>query len=246
MRPDPTSSLIERHPEKVHDAPEYRQRVCVFEDRRHAGAELAKMLQDHKSGRGLVLAIPAGGVPVGVSLAGWLGLPVDALCISKITIPGNTEVGCGAVAFDGSIELNIPLIRRLGLGGEALHERIEKTRAKVKRRQEELRPGWPPLRPDGRDVFLVDDGLASGFTMRLAVKAVRKLAPARVAVAVPTAPTSSVADLLDRADDIYCANLRSGGRFAVADAYRSWRDVDEAEAARMLRRAGQRGPSFRG
>jgi predicted phosphoribosyltransferase len=235
-------SLADRFPGKVHDLPEYRQRVHVFEDREEAGAVLADLLRGREGGPAVVLAIPAGGVPVAVSLAGRLGLPLDVASVSKITLPENTEVGCGAVAFDGSVELNEPLLGRLGLGGRELRERIAETTAKVKRRHEALRAGRGALELAGREAVLVDDGLASGFTMRLAAKAVRALAARRVVVAVPTAPATSAAGLLDRADEIWCVNIRAGGPFAVADAYRNWRDVDEAEAAATLRRAWQSGP----
>jgi predicted phosphoribosyltransferase len=241
MRGRTPPSIADRFPDKVHDLPEYRRRVGVFEDREEAGAVLADLLRGREGGPAVVLAIPAGGVPVAVSLAGRLAWPVDVASVSKITLPGNTEVGCGAAAFDGSVELNDPLLRRLGLGGRELSERIAETVAKVKRRHEALRAGRGPVQLAGRDAVLVDDGLASGFTMRLAAKAAAALAARRVVVAVPTAPATSVAGLLDRADEIWCVNIRSGGSFAVADAYRNWRDVSEAEAAAILRRARQSG-----
>ncbi len=231
------ASLVDRYPGTLRDCPDYRQEVHVFRDRRQAGEVLADLLGGRDAGRTLILAVPAGGVPVAVALAERLALALDVACVSKVTVPGNTEVGCGAVAFDGTLEMNEPLLRRLGFSSKAVAERIEATREKVQRRQQALRPGRGELDPTGRDAILVDDGLASGFTMRLAVEAVRKLGPDRVSVAVPTAPASTAEDLIPHVDELWCANLRAGARFAVADAYRNWRDVSEDEAADMLRRS---------
>ncbi len=208
----------------------------MFDDRAHAGGALAEMLQAHIGGDELVLAIPAGGVPVGVSLAQRLGLAIDLAVVSKITLPGNSEVGCGAVAFDGTVELNGDLLRSTGLAGKALQDRIDATREKVRRREESLRPDRPRESVRGREVILVDDGLASGFTMRVAVEAVENLDAASISVAVPTAPLRALAGQIGSVDAIWCANIRSGPRFAVASAYRRWRDVPEDEVARVLGR----------
>ncbi|MFP4054475.1 MAG: phosphoribosyltransferase [Phycisphaerae bacterium] len=237
MREDGIQMLLERYPGKVRDLEDYRQAVRIFDDRAHAGRVLAGLLEDFRDASAVVLAVPAGGVPVGVRLASELSLPVDVAVVSKITLPSNTEVGCGAVAFDGTVELNQPLIRSIGLRGEQLHDRIDRTRSKVERRRQILRP--PGQRPivEGKTAILVDDGLASGFTMRVAALAVRSIRPSRVIVAVPTAPASTIDALAGEVDEVRCVNIRSGARFAVADAYRNWRDVPETEAIECLRNA---------
>jgi predicted phosphoribosyltransferase len=234
-RYDAIDQLSRRHESKLHDNPKLRGKTGVFDDRAHAGGTLAEMLQADISGEQLVLAIPAGGVPVGVSLAQRLGLAIDLAVVSKITLPGNSEVGCGAVAFDGTVELNEDLLRSTGLTGRALQERIDATHEKVRRREESLRPDRPRESVEGRGVILVDDGLASGFTMRVAVEAVEHLNPASISIAVPTAPLRAVAGQIGSVDAIWCANIRSAPRFAVASAYRRWRDVPEEEVARLLR-----------
>lgn len=221
---------------------ELRDRARVFGDRREAGEVLAGMLPDRRAGAALVLAIPAGGVPVAVAAAARLGLPVDAAAVSKITPPWSTEVGYGAVAFDGTVRLNEPLLPRMGLSRQEIAAGVARTTEKVRRRAETLRAGRGPLDVGGREAVLVDDGLASGFTMTVAVDAVRKAGAARVVVAVPTAHDSAARRLVRRADAVYCANLRAGMRFAVADAYRNWRDVGEEEARRLLEAAWRSGP----
>lgn len=221
-------------PKKIVDIQQLRDREGVFEDREDAGRTLAGMLEPLRGTGALVLGIPAGGVPVAAPLAKELDLELDVAVVSKITLPWNTEAGYGAVAFDGTVRINDALVAQLGLSHDDVEEGIESTRKKVRRRVLELR-GERPL-PDlsGRTVVLCDDGLASGFTMITAVEAVRGANPERVIVAVPTAHTESVERIIGDADCVYCANLRGGMRFAVASAYRHWRDVPLEEAAALL------------
>ncbi|MEA3404003.1 MAG: phosphoribosyltransferase family protein [Armatimonadota bacterium] len=221
-------------PEDVIELPELRDRVGVFEGREEAGHVLAGMVEHLQESDALVLGVPAGGVPVAAALADDLGLELDVAVVSKITLPWNPEAGYGAVAFDGSVRINEPLVGRLGLGDEDVRRGIEATREKVQRRVRELR-GERPL-PDisGRTVILADDGLASGFTMLTAAQAVRENAPEQVVVAVPTAHMDAVRRVVDEVDCIYCANLRGGLRFAVAAAYRHWYDVSLDEVIALL------------
>jgi predicted phosphoribosyltransferase len=216
------------------EVPELRERVGVFRDRTHAGEVLAGLLADVVSPAALVLAIPAGGVPVGIEVARRLGLSLELAVVSKILIPGTTEAGYGAVAFDGTVRLNRSLVAALGLTAAAVEEGIAATRARVARRVRHLRHGRPF--PDLRDVaaVLVDDGLASGFTMQVAVEALRAGGAGEVIVAVPTGHLDAVRRLSPLVEILCCANVRAGRSFAVADAYRSWRDVSEAELQRIL------------
>lgn len=216
------------------EVPELRDRIGVFRDRTHAGEVLAGMLAEVLSPSSLVLAIPAGGVPVGVEVARRLGLEFELAVVSKILIPGTTEAGYGAVAFDGTVRLNEPLVAALGLTEASVEEGIAATRERVARRVQHLRHGRPF--PDLRNVavVLVDDGLASGFTMRVAVEALRAGGAGEVVVAVPTGHLDAVRRLSPLVETLCCANVRGGRSFAVADAYRSWRDVSEAEVQRIL------------
>jgi len=223
------------------EKPELRDREKVFSDRAHAGRVLAEMLEVFRESEAVVLAIPAGGVPVAAALAGELGLALDVAVVSKITPPTSTEVGYGAVAFDGSVGLNDELMERLSLTHEEIVEGVEKTAGKVQRRLETLRGDRPFPDLANRTVILVDDGLASGFTMLVAAQAVRRAGAARVFVAVPTAHLESLDRIADEVEAVCCANVRSGWSFAVADAYISWHDVSEEEAARILESFAPRG-----
>jgi predicted phosphoribosyltransferase len=219
---------------KIFDLPQLRDRTGVFEDRDDAGAAVAGLLEEFRQSGGLVLGIPAGGVPVGVVIARNLGLEFDVAVASKITPPWNSEFGYGAVAFDGTVMLNEEFRSTRGLSDEAVCEGVTKAQLKVERRLKALR-GYRPMPPlAGRAVILVDDGLATGVTMLVAVEAVQKCHPARIIVAVPTGHLDSVERLAREADAVYCANIRRGGRFAVAEAYCHWRDMDESEIAAIL------------
>jgi putative phosphoribosyl transferase len=217
------------------DLPDFRNRTAVFNDRKHAGEVLSEMLMHYKDTNAIVFAIPAGGVPVGALVASELQIPLDVAVVSKITLPWNTEAGYGAVAFDGTVRLNMEMASRLGLKDEIVQAGIENTRNKVKKRVATFRSGKPPLQVDGRPVILVDDGIASGFTMLVAVEALRKYGATQIIIAVPTAHWEAVENVLPNVEEFYCANLRSGWAFAVADAYQKWTDVSEEEVIEILK-----------
>lgn len=227
-------------PDNVTDLPDWRDMAPVFEDRADAGRKLAEMLEGELSDRAKVLAIPAGGVPVAAELADRLGLAMDVAVVSKITLPWNTEAGCGAVTFDGSVRINESLVRQVGLGQAELDRQVDRTRDKVRRREKRFRGRLGPALEAGDEAILVDDGLASGFTMMLAVEAVRGLRPSTVRIAVPTGHLHSVRGVSELCDHLICANVRAGYSFAVASAYQHWHDVSEDEAMRLFRHARSR------
>jgi len=219
----------------IHKRADLRNKVGVFKDREHAGSLLGDMLTPYPLKNSIVFGIPAGGVPVGLAVADRLGLPFDVAVVSKITLPWNTEAGYGAVAFDGTFKLNKALIAQLPLSEDQIQEDIWNTQSKVMRRVKRFRGNRPFPRVKGRPVILVDDGLASGFTMRTSVEALRNAGAENLIVAVPTAHDRAVADIADLAEAVFCANIRKGGRFAVAEAYQYWYDVSEDEVMNMLR-----------
>ena len=181
-----------------------------------------------------ILAIPAGGVPVASAIAHALDLPLDVAVVSKVTPSWNTEAGYGAVAFDGRVRLDAEMMARLCVGEREAREGIERTAAKVRRRVKRLRPAPEPVVAPGDTAVLVDDGLASGFTMATAVEAVRDAGAGRVVIAVPTGSERAVKRLASLVEQVYCANVRTGWSFAVADAYEIWSDVDDATVLDIL------------
>jgi predicted phosphoribosyltransferase len=218
--------------------PDLRDKVHVFRNRQDAGRYLAEMLAEFSEGSALVLGIPAGGIAVAAAVAELLHLEVSAAVVSKITPPWNSEWGFGAVAFDGSTVLNESIVPALGMSDEEIAACTDATRQKVRQRVEIFCGGQPPA-PAGREVILIDDGLATGITLRAAIQALNHAGACRIVVAVPTGHEESLAELAERGGmaTVYCANMRGGRQFCVASAYRHWCDVTSEEASDLLRAA---------
>lgn len=220
--------------EHILEVTKLRNRVGIFAGRKEAGLVLAELIRSLDLQHPLILAVPAGGVPVAAPLAESLACQLDVAVVSKITLPWNSEAGYGAVAFDSCYLLNESMIRAVGLGKNEIAQGIETTRAKVLSRLERLRKGRPMPDLTESDVVVVDDGLASGFTMQVAVAALRRTGAKNIIVAVPTGHESAVNHLANMVEMICCANIRSGPSFAVASAYLHWDDVSELEAEQIL------------
>jgi len=206
---------------------EFRNATNIFNDRKHAGSVLAGMLKDYGGTDSIVFGIPAGGMPVAASMANDLNLELDLEVVSKVTLPWNTEAGYGAVAFDGTIILNNDLISQIGLGNEDVKLGIESAKKKVARRYKKFRGEreFPDL--INKTSIIVDDGIASGYTMLAAITALIKQGSNDIVIAVPTAHLTSIEILASKVNKIFCANVREGINFAVASAYKNWMDVDE-------------------
>jgi len=220
----------------VHDVENLRDRRYVFADRFDAGETLGEMMKPayRNAKGGLILAIPAGGVPVGIRLREILGLPLDLLIVRKLKIPGNPEAGFGAMTLDGATFLNRQLLAALRLGLSEIEAEKRRVATDLEKRNAFLRKGRPFPDLAGKKIILVDDGLASGFTMLAAIDGVRKAKAAEVVVAVPTAPRSSIERILPEVDGVYCPNIRTGAYFAVAEAYKAWYDLSEREVSDLL------------
>jgi len=218
----------------IHDLAELRDRVRVFRDRAHAGEVLAGMLEKYRGSDALLLAIPAGGVPVAAEIATRLKIAFDVIPVSKILFPWTTESGFGAVAFDGTEWLNEDSIRHSRLDAESIRAATEIARDKVQQRIVKFRGARPLPRLHDRMVIVVDDGIAAGSTIRVAVLALSKAGAGKVIIATPTAHDTALYTLAPMVDAICCANVRSGLSFAVADAYRRWTDVGDDEVMDIL------------
>jgi putative phosphoribosyl transferase len=218
------------------DDPRLREQRFVFSDRHDAGRKLGALIQSRPFLKDpLVMAIPAGGVPVGVEIARALRAPFSLMVVRKIQIPGNTEAGFGAVTFDGHVLINEHLRSVLGLSEEEVDTAIAATRRNITERVARYMSGRPFPDPAKKCVVLADDGLASGYTMLAALESIRKMNPARIIVAVPTSSASSAERIAREADECICLNIRKGNRFAVAEAYRNWYDLDDREVLAELK-----------
>jgi predicted phosphoribosyltransferase len=219
-----------------------RDRVGIFRDRDEAGRLLVPLVSGIPDLADPVIApIPAGGVAVGLPLALALRAPVRLAVVRKIQIPWNTEAGFGAVTWDGRVFLNRDILPHLRLSQEEVEDAVARTRAGIRERMRKFTGNRDAPAIRDRDVVLVDDGLASGYTMLAAVDAIQSESPRRVLVAVPTGSLGAVHRVAAAADLVLCANIRTGSSFAVADAYREWHDLTDHEVLQLLQRAAEAG-----
>jgi predicted phosphoribosyltransferase len=192
-------------------------------------------LKNYQGANGVVLAIPAGGVPVAAEIARFLQLPLDLIIVRKIQIPWNTEAGFGALAPDGQVFFNEPLLRALDLDQEQVNAQLALTRKNLEQRESLFR-GHRPY-PDLKDktAIVVDDGLASGYTMLAALKFINQQQPAETIVAVPTGLLDTVEFIRQATPTVVCLNVLTRRPFAVAAAYRNWYDVPDDEVLKTLK-----------
>jgi len=207
---------------------------AIFENRQDAGRQLAEKLTEYNEQSVIVLAIPNGGVPVALEVAGALKADLDLVISRKIPIPLNPEAGFGAIADDGTIILNEIVVKSIGLSRQQIEYEASKVRAEIKQRSLLYRGNRPLVSVNGRIVILIDDGLASGFTMMAAVESVRRRRPREIVVAVPTASAIALKQVERVADKVVTCVTGFMPRFAVADFYRHWYDLGDDEVVRYL------------
>jgi putative phosphoribosyl transferase len=205
-----------------------------YRDRAHAGQVLAERLRHH-AGRDdvIVLALPRGGVPVGYEVARALRAPLDVFLVRKLGVPGREELAMGAIAGNGVRVVNDSALDRLGIDEATLDAVTRREREELDRRQRQYRQGRPPSEVASRVAILVDDGLATGATMRAAVAALRLQRPRRIVVAVPTAATPTRDDLAGEVDEIVAAATPTPFH-AVGLSYVDFAQTTDDEVRRLL------------
>ena len=207
-----------------------------YRDREHAGQVLSGLLSGHASfDVAVVLAIPNGGVAVAAPIAQEIHAALDVIIVKKLQIPYNTEAGFGALSSLGTFVLNEPLVRQLRL----TQDDVETAKARTEKQIADRSKAYAGLvgRHDlsGKYVLLVDDGLASGFTMLAAIESVRVSKPSAISVAVPTSSEGAAMKVRAAVDQLICPRIESGQAFAVADAYEDWYDVPDSEVIGILK-----------
>ena len=206
----------------------------TFRDRREAGRVLAEELASYRGMDDLVvLGLARGGVPVGWEVASHLGAPLDVFLVRKLGVPQWQELAMGAIAIGGGVVVNDSLIRNLGISDEQLAAAIERETEELQRREQAYRGGRPPIDIAGKTAILVDDGIATGASMRAAVRAVRAAEPAQVVVAVPVGPPSACRELAEEADDVVCATMPPGFE-AVGQVFEDFHQVTDDEVRELL------------
>jgi predicted phosphoribosyltransferase len=207
--------------------------MVVFEDRRHAGRALAHAVREQLETAGaIVLGLPRGGVPVAFEVAQALRLPLDVFVVRKLGVPGQAELAMGAVASGGLVAIQEDVARAFGISRETIDAAAARERGEIARREALYRDKRPPVQMKGRTVILIDDGLATGSTMRAAVRALRPVAGCLL-VAVPVAATATCDELRREVDALLC--LESPDPFrAVGEFYRNFKQTSDEEVRGLL------------
>jgi predicted phosphoribosyltransferase len=209
-----------------------------FRNRTDAGRRLAENLAAYANRPDvLVLALPRGGVPVGAEAARAIGAPLDVFLVRKLGVPRYEELAMGAVATGGVRVLNDEIVRGLGISENEIDAAVARELPELARRERLYRGDHPPPDVAGRTVILVDDGLATGATMRAAVQALRQQHPVRIVVAVPTASPDTSEALKVEADDVICA-MTPEPFFAVGQWYEDFTQTTDNEVRELLARRG--------
>ncbi len=211
--------------------------VKTYLDRIQAGQILAQHLVAYLGRTDVVvLALPRGGVPVGLEVARFLNVPLDVFLVRKLGVPGQEELAMGAIASGGVRLLNTDLIAEAGIPGHAIETVTTLENGELKRREELYRAGRPPKPVEGRIVIVVDDGLATGFSMRAALKALRARQPAWLCSAVPVGAPETCDELAEEADAVICP-LQPSPFQAVGLWYDHFSPTSDAEVAACLEKA---------
>lgn len=212
----------------------------IFHDRADAGRALAKQLHDYAGRHDLVvLALPRGGVPVGFQVAEALGAPLEVFLVRKLGTPGHRELAMGAIASGGVRVVNDEVVRWLSIRPEQIESVAREEEQELIRREAAYNAGRPPVSLKGRVVILVDDGLATGSTMKAAVQAVKQHEPNRVIVAVPVGAPETCRDLRQYADEVICASTPEPFS-AVGQWYVIFDQTSDDEVRELLAGAAER------
>src|SRR5262245_25330895 len=210
-----------------------------FRDRTEAGRYLARKLQAYTDRPDvIVLALPRGGVPVAFEVAQKLHAPLDVFLVRKLGVPGREELAMGAIASGGVRVLNEDVVRYLNIPEEVIEEVAEQERQELERRERLYRGDRPAPEVRGKTVILIDDGLATGSTMRAAVRALRQQRPARVVVAVPVGSPDTCAEFSAEADEVVCGRTPDPF-YAVGAWYDDFSQTSDDEVRWLLHLAAQ-------
>jgi putative phosphoribosyl transferase len=211
-----------------------RTATRIFRDRREAGRVLAEELASYRGKDGLlVFGLARGGVPVAWEVASALHAPLDVFLVRKLGVPQWSELAMGALASGGGVVINDNVVLSLRISEEQLRAVIDREAAELSRREQAYRGDRPPTDPRGKNVILVDDGIATGASMLAAVRAVRAAGPESIVVAVPVGPPSGCEQLAQEADDVVCATTPPGFE-AVGQVYVDFHQVTDDEVRELL------------
>lgn len=211
--------------------------MALFKNRREAGRELAKELKEYKGQEGLiVLGLVRGGVPVAYEVAQALKCPLDVFVVRKLGVPGQPELAMGAIASGDVQVINDSIVRRSGISEQQIEDVVEEEKKKLKEREKTYRGVRPNIEIKNKIVLLVDDGLATGASMRAAVSALKELQPEKIIVAVPTAPQDTCQEFKSLVDEVVCLHTPSPF-WGVGGSYENFSQTTNGEVREYLSQA---------
>jgi putative phosphoribosyl transferase len=210
---------------------------ALYRDRTDAGQKLAQKLNEYKDRKDvLVIALPRGGVPVAYEVAKGLNAPLDVFMVRKLGVPGHEELAMGAIASGGIRVLNEELVAALDIPEWIVNAVADREQIELERREQAYRQGRPRAKVQGKRVILIDDGLATGFSMRAAIEGLRAQDPAQIIVAVPIAPVETCEMFEQEVDQIVCAATPEPF-FGVGLWYENFEQTSDEEVRESLERA---------
>jgi putative phosphoribosyl transferase len=207
----------------------------LFEDRFDAGRKLAEKLLSYKDRQAIVLGIPNGGAAVALGVALALNADLDLIISRKIPLPLSPEGGFGSITDDGTMILNEEIIRQAGLTQQQINYQASRVRVDIRKRSLLYHGERRPLALSRRTVIIVDDGFASGYTMRAAIESMRHRNPARIVAAVPVGPERIIEEVRRIADSVVTCAVGTEKIFYVSDYYRYWHDISDAEVLSCMK-----------
>jgi putative phosphoribosyl transferase len=215
-----------------------------FDNRHDAGRKLAEKLTEYASEKVVVMGIPNGGMAVALGVALALKADLDLVISRKLPLPLSPEGGFGSLTDDGTVILDEEIVRRAGLNERQINYQVSQVRQNIRSRSLLYHRDQPPVAVSGRTVIIVDDGLASGYTMKAAIASLRRRNPTRIVAAAPVGPQAVIREIEKVADRVVTCAVSDATKFYVADYYKQWRDVTDDEVLACLkewrmRRSGQ-------
>jgi putative phosphoribosyl transferase len=206
----------------------------LFENRAEAGSKLASGLAEYANQKVVVLAIPNGGVPLAIQVAEFLNAELDIIVCRKLSLPMNQEGGLGAVADDGTSVINENVIKNDGILPEQIEYEMNQVKANIRERSILYKGTIVSPRLTGKTAIIVDDGLASGITMSVAVEAIRHRGPRQIIVAVPLASATGYQRVNKLSNRVVTCAVAQMSQFYLADFYKNWRDISDQEVVHYL------------
>ena len=214
---------------------DYHRQKAIFENRYDAGRQLAEKLSIYKKEPLIVLAIPNGGIPVGMQVALALDADLDLVISRKVPIPLRPEGGFGAVADDGTTILNQNVLKKIDLTDKQVNYQVNKVRNEIQHRSLLYRGNKPLSIVKGKIAIVIDDGLASGYTMMAAIESVRRRQPKHIIAAVPAASASAIKNVEKTADRVITVVASFAPKFYISDFYRYWNVLTDAEGLKCYK-----------